>query len=157
VTVSGAGLAWTLVSRANTQFGTAEIWTATASAPLVNRTVTSTQSVAGSFDQSLTVVAFEGAAGVGASVAGGGNDTAPGVSLITSRAGSPASSLAPDGDRALARTPEPSRWRIRSSTAPKPDILGQNRTLPVGCGSRRSDTAPINDRWNLAAVEIIPR
>src|SRR6185503_15929441 len=56
-TVSGAGLSWTLVRRANAQFGTAEIWTATASSQLVNATVTATQTVTGSYDMQLVVVA----------------------------------------------------------------------------------------------------
>ncbi len=66
-TVSGAGLTWSLVRRANTQFGTAEIWSATASGVLTNATVTSTLTKQ-NFDQSMTVVAYQGAAGIGASV-----------------------------------------------------------------------------------------
>ena len=37
VTVSGAGLTWTLVSRANASSGDAEIWQATAAEPAVRR------------------------------------------------------------------------------------------------------------------------
>jgi hypothetical protein len=54
-TVSGAGLNWTLVSRANVQFGTAEVWAATATAPLSKVTVTSTESKTG-YHRSLTVL-----------------------------------------------------------------------------------------------------
>ena len=67
LTVSGAGLTWTLVRRANGQAGTAAVWKATAAAPLTNVTVTSTPSQIG-FDQSLTAVAFKAAAGGAASV-----------------------------------------------------------------------------------------
>src|SRR4029077_13969772 len=59
LTVSGAGLTWSLKQRANTQFGTSEIWTATATAALVNATVTATETFDG-FSQSLTIVAFRG-------------------------------------------------------------------------------------------------
>jgi hypothetical protein len=86
LTVSGGGLTWTLVARSNTQFGDAEIWTATAPATLVNATVTSTPSLSG-FNQSLTVMAFAGAGGIGSSVTGGANSTAPSVSLTATRVG----------------------------------------------------------------------
>src|SRR5262249_17330564 len=64
--VAGAGLAWTLAVRSNTQFGTSEIWTATAPSPVTNGFVTSVQGLANSYHQSLTLVAFKGAAGSGA-------------------------------------------------------------------------------------------
>src|SRR3954454_24358593 len=38
--VTGAGVTWTLRRRANTQYGTSEIWTAVAAAPVPNATVT---------------------------------------------------------------------------------------------------------------------
>jgi len=66
LTISGAGLTWTRVQRAATQFGASEIWTARAATALTNVTVSSTQSSAG-VHQSLTVIAFSGVAGVGAS------------------------------------------------------------------------------------------
>jgi len=64
-TVSGAGLTWTRVARANVRAGTSEIWKASAPSPLANVTVTSVPSRSG-YDQSLTVVALGGAAGTGA-------------------------------------------------------------------------------------------
>jgi hypothetical protein len=41
-TVSGGGLTWSLVTRANQQFGAAEIWTANAPAALTGAAITST-------------------------------------------------------------------------------------------------------------------
>jgi Big-like domain-containing protein len=71
LTISGGGLSWTRVQRAAVQRGVAEIWTATAPSILSNVTVTSTQSVTSVLgsapNQSLVVVAFTGATGVGAS------------------------------------------------------------------------------------------
>ena len=69
LTVSGAGLTWTLQRRANAQMGVSEIWTAVAPTPLVDAQVTATQTSTG-FDLSLTVVAFRGASGTGASAIG---------------------------------------------------------------------------------------
>ena len=68
LTIAGAGLTWTRRARAATQSGVAEIWTAPAPALLTNVTVSSTQASAG-VHQSLTVVAFSGVGGVGASSA----------------------------------------------------------------------------------------
>src|SRR6185503_8080764 len=87
VFVSSSGLTWTLKERANTQFGSSEIWTAVAAAPLTNALVSSEQAQC-CFDQSMTVVAFKGAAGTGASVHGGATTGLPSVSLTTTRAGS---------------------------------------------------------------------
>ena len=60
LTVTGAGLTWSLVKRVNTQAGTSEIWQATAPGVLSNVTVTSTLAFGGA-RQSLTVVTFSGA------------------------------------------------------------------------------------------------
>ena len=67
--MSGAGLTWSLVKRVTAQGGSTEIWTAKAPAALTNATVSSTQARPG-FNQSLTVVAFAGAKGIGASATG---------------------------------------------------------------------------------------
>src|SRR5207302_2809743 len=71
VTVSGAGLTWSLVKRGNTQPGDVEIWTATAPSILSSVTATSQPSIPG-YDQLLTVLAVQGAAGVGSSAASSG-------------------------------------------------------------------------------------
>src|SRR5262249_42689307 len=102
LTVSGAGLAWTLVRRANTQAGTAEIWAATAAAPLSGVTVTCTQSQPG-YDQSLTVIAFKGATGVGASLSGGAASGAAALTLTTTAARAVVYGVGNDWDDATAR------------------------------------------------------
>src|SRR4029077_9909743 len=103
LTISGAGLSWTLVRRANTRAGTSEIWRAIAAAQLANVTVKSTQSKTG-YGQSLTVVAFRGATGIGASAIANGASGAPSVSLVTTRANSLVYGVGNDWDRAVART-----------------------------------------------------
>jgi beta-lactam-binding protein with PASTA domain len=161
VTVSGAGLAWSLVTRANTQSGTAEIWTATAPAKLVDATVRATQSNGGGLGQSLTVIAFIGAGGIGASVASSGNRTAPSVSLTTTAAGSLVFGVGNDPERRTSRTPDAGQtivhqWLDSNSNA---TYWVQTRSAPTGpAGSivKISDAAT-NSRWNLAAVEIVAR
>jgi len=93
-TVSGAGLTWTLAQRENNQSGDSEVWTATAPSSLSNVTVTSTPTTPG-FDQQLTVLAFRGAAGVGAgepeeargAVCGGAGDAGGGGGVAAAAGG----------------------------------------------------------------------
>jgi len=161
-TVSGAGLSWTLVRRANAQFGTAEVWTATASSQLVNATVVATQSVTGSYDMQLVVVAFKGAAGVGAAIAGGGNNTAPSVTLTTTVDGSSVWGVGFDADRNIARTLGSGQTMIRQmlDNNDKLTLWVQTRSTAIanaGTPVTINDTAPDFDRWNMVAVEIVPR
>jgi beta-lactam-binding protein with PASTA domain len=161
-TVSGAGLSWTLVRRANAQWGTAEIWTATAASQLVNATVTATQAVTNGYDMQLVVVAFRGAGGVGASAANGGNNTAPSVSMTATEAGSLVYGVGFDPERNQARTLGSGQTMVRQwlETNDRLTFWVQSRTAPVasaGTSVTINDTAPNFDRWNLAAVEIVPR
>ncbi|OLD16801.1 MAG: hypothetical protein AUJ01_09945 [Acidobacteria bacterium 13_1_40CM_3_65_5] len=160
VTVSGAGLPWSLVTRANTQFGTAEIWAVTAPAQLVNATVTATQSISG-FDQSLTVMALTGAGGIGASGAASGDRTAPSVSLTTTGAGSFVFGVGDDPDRKVARTPDANQTMVHQWVDNNPNVtfwVQGRSTLTGAAGSLVTiSDAPTNSRWNLAAVEIVAR
>src|SRR5439155_20961475 len=86
-TVAGGGLNWTLVARANSQPGTAEIWQAPAAAVLKDIEVTATLGI-GSAPLTLTVVAFTGSAGVGASGIASAQTGPSTVALTTTRPGS---------------------------------------------------------------------
>ncbi len=108
VTVSGAGLTWKLVKRSNGQSGDGEVWTATAASVLSNVTVTSTPAKSG-YSQDLTVVAFQGTDGVGASAAASGANGAPHVNLTTTEAGSLVFAVGSDWDNATARALS-ARW-----------------------------------------------
>jgi hypothetical protein len=159
LTVSGAGLAWTLVRRANTRAGTSEIWTATAQTPLSGATVTSTPGVGGYY-QSLTVVMFDRALGVGASAAANGASGAPTVSLVTTGPESLVYGVGNDWDRAVARTVGPNQAIVHQwvQTAVGDTFWVQAWTAPTGAAGttvQLNDTAPTNDRWNFAAVEIL--
>ena len=83
VTVSGAGLAWSLAERSSGQAGDTEIWTARAAKALSQVKVTSTQSIRSGLPQSVTIVVFKGAQGVGASAAVSSTGSPAGVPSIS--------------------------------------------------------------------------
>jgi phosphodiesterase/alkaline phosphatase D-like protein len=158
-TVSGAGLTWTMVKRSNTQAGDAEIWTATASSTLTNVTVSSSPTT-GNKDQSLTVVAFTGSAGVGASATANGATGAPSVSLTTTGPGSLVFGIGNDWDTATARTPASGQSLVHQfvDTRVGDTFWCQSAGAAVasaGTVVSVADTAPTADRWNYAAVEIL--
>ena len=159
-TVSGGGLAWTLVRRVNAQFGTSEIWTATATNQLLNASITSAQSSTG-FEQSLTVVAFQGSGGVGASNIASAARGAPRVSLATTKANSLVFGVGNDWDRTVPRTVGPNQAKVHeylvTANGGASTLWVQNLINPVAAVNTTvllNDTAPTNDRWNFASVEI---
>lgn len=160
-TVSGAGLTWSLVQRADpTGSGTAEIWTAQAPGPLTNATVTSTPKISG-FDQSLTVVAYSGASAVGQSAAASGTTGAESAGLTTTVPGSWVFGVGEDFDRAVARTAGTGQGLVCQWVDTKPGetfwVQDQSATTAAaGTAVHINETAPTNDEWNMAAVEIVP-
>ena len=158
VTVSGAGLTWTLAARANGQAGTSEVWSATATAKLTNVTVSSTETRTG-FHQMLSVLALQSSSGVGAVQTGNAASGAPTVSLTTTRAGSLVYGVGNDWDNSVGRTvgsgqAMSSQW---VDTTAGDTFWLQNRSgavASVGTVVTINDTAPSADRWNLAAVEV---
>ena len=158
--VSGAGLSWTLVRRVNMQAGTAEIWTARASGTLSNVTVSATQARSG-YRQSLTVVTFIGASGLGASSTANAATGAPNVSLTTTVAGAVVYGIGNDWDRAIARTLGLNQTMVHqwvdTATGDTYWVQAWMGPVPVrGTLIRLNDAAPTGDRWNFAAVEIVP-
>jgi hypothetical protein len=158
VAVSGGGLAWKLVRRANGQSGDAEVWAATASSVLTSATVTSTP-LRGGYDQDLTVIAMEGTTGVGASANASGPSGAPSVKLTTSAPTSLVFAVGNDWDRAVSRTlPEGwvslEQW-VDSKTGDTFWSQYTNQPVPIaGTQVTVGDTAPTGDQWNLVAVEL---
>lgn len=159
-TVTGAGLTWTRVQRANAKgTGTAEIWTAQASSALSGVTVTSTPKIAG-YDQLLTVITVTGTDGAGASAAAGAATGAPGVSLTAAGAGSLVFGVGEDYSKAIARTPGPNQTLVTQwvDNPPRESFWVQQVTTPTpaaGTAITVNDTAPATDTWDLAAVEIL--
>jgi len=158
-TVSGGGLTWTLVTRANSQSGDAEIWTATATNQLSGATVTSTPAASG-YDQSLTVISMQMTHGAGVSVAAGGVSGAPNISLKTTEEGVLVYAVGNDWDHAIARTLGPNQVMLRQylDTTSEDTFWSQftgGVTGPAGETVTLNDTAPTSDSWNMAAVEIL--
>lgn len=160
-TVTGAGLTWTLAKRANTRYGSSEIWTATAPSTLSNASVTATVSDTDGFHRSLAVLAYSGAAGIGATAGAGAASGAPTVSLTTTAAGSQVVAVGNDWDSPTARTLGTGQSLIHEyqDTNWGDDFWMQRTTGltgPAGSTVTINDTAPTGDQWNLAAVEITP-
>ncbi|HSX34436.1 MAG TPA: Ig-like domain-containing protein [Candidatus Saccharimonadales bacterium] len=158
--VTGGGLTWTLRKRVNTQAGTSEIWTAPATAKLTNVTVTATRT--GSYRSSMVVTAFKGASLAGTGATGGANAAtgAPSASLTTTQANSWVWGVGNDWDNPTARTVGANQTMVdqfMTSTGDTLWVQRQNAATPAaGTAVTISDTAPTNDRWNLAVIEIIP-
>ncbi len=158
-TVSGAGLKWTLVKRANSRPGDAEIWWATATKQLSGVTVTSKQSASG-YDQSLSVIAEQMSDGIGASATAGAASGAPSVSLKTTEEGSLVFAVGDDWDRAVARTLGPNQMVLHEylDESTGETFWSQYTALVTGAAGTTvtlGDTAPTNDQWNMAAVELL--
>ena len=165
-TVSGAGLTWAPVKRANGQLGTAEIWRAFSTSILSNVSVTATlsQSVAAS----ITVVTFtgvdtsgtNGSGAIGATAAASLGSGAPTASLITTRPNSWVFGVGDDWDNAIARTPGSGQTIVHQFLASVGDtywVQQQNSPTPTsGTTVTINDTAPTTDRYNLAICEILP-
>jgi hypothetical protein len=160
LSVSGAGLSWSLVKRANVQAGTAEIWTANAPTALTNATFTAKQARTG-YDMSLYVIAVQGTSGIGTSAAASASNGPPTVTLKTTKAGSLIYGVGSDWDNAVARVPG-SNQKLDDQwldTAMGDTYWVQNQTypplIPAGSSVTLNDTAPTNDRWNIVGVEIL--
>src|SRR5262249_32998919 len=157
VTVSGAGLTWTRVRRQAGSFGDAEIWTATASGLLTNVTVSTTQ--ASPAHQSLTVIAFSGSSGVGASAGGSAANGAAAVNLATTSMNSLVYATGNDWDGATARTMAAGQTKVHEfvDTAVGDTFWVQATSSAIAASGTTvgmNTTNPTIDQWNLAAVEI---
>jgi hypothetical protein len=134
------------------------VWTATAPAIGSNVAVRSTPARSG-YDQDLTVIAMEGAAGIGASASGSGATGAPTLDLTTTAATALVFAVGTDWDAATGRTLPAGRvmldqwldtgtgdtmWSEYTNQAVSP----QGTTITIGA------SAPTNHRWNLVAVEL---
>ncbi len=158
-TVTGAGLTWSLVSRANTSAGDAEIWQATAATTLAGAKVTATPSVKG-YHMYLNVVAMQGTGGIGASAKASAATGAPHVAVTTTQPQSLIFGIGNDWDSSTARAPGANQLLLNqwldSSTGDT--YWTQEFTAQTGAAGSAvalDDTAPTTDRWNFAAVEVL--
>ncbi|HEY5155088.1 MAG TPA: Ig-like domain-containing protein, partial [Acidimicrobiales bacterium] len=158
-TVSGGGLTWTLVKRANGQPGDAEVWQAVAPSVLTNAQITATPARLG-YDTFLNVLAMQGTSGVGASAAGGASTGPPSVGLTTTQPQSLVFGVGHDWDNAVARSVGANQvidaqW---VDTAVGDTFWSQNTTVQSGVAGSSvalNDVAPTTDMWNLVAVEVL--
>jgi hypothetical protein len=157
--VSGGGLRWRLVARANGSPGDAEVWQAIASKPTDVTPIRATLS-SGGYDVSLNVIAMEGADGTAATATGSRASGAPTVKLTTESATSLVFAVGHDWDQAIARK-LPVGWVMLDQwldSGAGDTFWSQYTNQPTGpAGSHVtiSDLAPTKDDWNLAAVELI--
>ncbi|NUR55026.1 MAG: hypothetical protein HOQ29_11305, partial [Acidobacteria bacterium] len=157
--VLGGNLTWTLQARANAQNGVSEIWSATTPTALANITVTSMHTLS-TTDQSLVVVAFSGAAGIGAKAFASAPSGAPSLSLTSTKAGSFVYGVGNDWNGAVPRTLAANQVMVQEVLGINGDTFWVQRvtspTPGIGAIVTIADTAPIDHTWNLAAVEITP-
>ena len=156
-TVSGGGLSWSLVRRANAQPGDSEIWAAPVAYPTTSISVTATVAQGG-MNLSLTVLGVRNAT-VGTSAGAGAGSGPPAVSFTSTAAGSVGVAVGNDYDYAISRTVGGSQSLLSQwlDTALGDTYWSQYTTVPTtttGQTVTLNDPAPTQGRWNLAAVEL---
>jgi hypothetical protein len=164
LSIVGGGLTWQLVQRANARTGTSEIWRAFAATP-VNAPVTATLS--SGVTSSMTVVAFSGvdssgangATAIGACASSSARRGAPSATITTTRANSWVFGVGNDPDNDVARTLAANQTLIHQYMPLVGDTYWVQRTsaqvAQAGTTVTIADTAPANDRYNLAICEIV--
>ena len=156
--VSGAGLRWRLIRRANRSSGDTEVWSATAPRVLAGARVSS-RLADDAFNQSLTVIAMEGAAGIGSAAGASGPSGPAGAPLRTTGPASLVFAAGNDWDRAAARVLPPGwvmldQWLEAASGDTYWSQYTNQTTGRAGSVVRAGVRAPTADQWNLVAVEL---
>jgi hypothetical protein len=159
--VSGGGLTWTRAARSNRSgFGTTEVWFAYATAPLTNVRVKARLAET-PFGGTITVTAYRGAADhLGAVATGGRASGAPSVSLTPTACGSLVWAAGHDWTRITNIIPAAGQTIFhRFNDTRSNDVYWVQQvsaptdgTTPVVVGDGNLG----QDRWSLAAVEILP-
>lgn len=157
-TVTGGGLSWHRVTIANGVAGDAEIWTAYARGVLRDARVRVHLSVTG-YGALLSVVALEGAGGVGARAAASAESGPPRLELRTRGAASLVFAVGHDWDHAIGRVLAPGWVRLDQWLDPGAGDTAWSQytnatTGPAGARVTVADAAPVADAFNLAAVEV---
>jgi hypothetical protein len=164
--VSSAGLNWTLVQRANVQYGSAEIWKAVSNQVADNISVTAilTQTV----NASITVCTFTGADltgqngdnAIGSIATNNSISGAPTASLVTTRDGSWVIGCGVDYDNSENRVLGNNQRMIHQFMSPSgATYWSQTQIVPTpnaGPQVNINDVAPVADRFDVSAVEILP-
>jgi peptidase C25-like protein len=165
--VSGFGLNWVLVKRANGQAGTAEVWRAFSPLMLTSGTVTAT--LASAATSSITVITVtgadptgaDGAGAIGATAAASNATGAPTASVTTTRNNSDVVGVGTDTQSAATRTVPAPQVSAHEYLAPNGATYWMQGYMPgsfptAGTVATINDTAPTTDRYNLAVIEVVP-
>jgi hypothetical protein len=109
------------------------------------------------------VVAFKGAntSVIGAVGGGSASTGAPSTSLISTATGSWVWAVGNDWDKAIARTVGANQTKVDEYLASAGDTFWVQRLNAMSGSAGQTitvnDTAPTADRWNFAAIEILPQ
>ncbi len=163
--VSGGGLTWALVTRANGQSGTSEIWRAFATTPMQNISVTATLSQ--SVVSSITVVSLAGvntngtggSGAIGAVSSKSAASGAPTASLVTTGTNSWVLGVGNDFDNAVTRSIPTGQTLLHQDLTSTGDTywvqMLASAVAAAGTTVAINDTAPTKDRYNLAIAEVL--
>jgi uncharacterized repeat protein (TIGR01451 family) len=155
--VTGGGLTWSLVARANETYGTTEVWQARASNRLRGLKVTATLNNGG-YDGSITLAAFTGAGKIAATAAAYGTTGASSVAIAPTQANSLIWAGGHDWTAVRNVMPVPGQtMRHMFRDARVQDTFWTQSRDAATTGTSRvtiADTGFTNDRWTMVAVEI---
>ncbi|NMM16932.1 MAG: hypothetical protein HHJ14_07260, partial [Cellulomonas sp.] len=148
--VSGCGLTWSLVKRANSSLGVSEAWTATASAAVASCAPKASLSSVG-FQGVATLVALTGGK-IGAATAASASSGAARAQLALA-AGSVAFGVGNDWDDATARTILTGQQSISELRASVGDTMWTQKLPATTAASTATvgTSAPANHPWNCVA------
>jgi hypothetical protein len=159
--VTGGGLTFARVAAATVQPGAAEVWTAFATAPLSGVRISATLAQSG-FDGTITVVALTGArAAAGAVAQASGRGATATAALSTTAAGSLLLAVGHDWSNAVTPALGSGHEFVHVFVDTRVSDASWTERL-TGLGPAAGTSVPFpatlraNDRWNLAAVEVVP-
>jgi hypothetical protein len=162
--ISGGGLTWQFVARANGSRGVSEVWRTWASAKLTGAAVTAT--LAQGAASSMTVVALTGTDSTGTSGSGAigavksaSATGAPTGTVVTTRNNSLVFGVGNDWDQPTSRTLGPGQTMVHQYLAPVGDTYWVQRltatTPAAGTSVTVNDVSPTADQYNLVVVEVL--
>ena len=164
-TVSGGGLTWTLAGRETKGLGDAEVWVARATGTLSGAAITAKVNVVSpgspkgqGYDETITVVAFKKASGLGSVAKFSNTKGAPTGSLKTAKA---CSWVWADGDDWLASIPRTvpagqTLWHQAFDTVGDTYWVQSTEAITEEAGTTVTinDPAPTKDPFDLILVEV---
>jgi hypothetical protein len=155
--ITGRSLLWTLVARADRSRGDAEVWTAVAPARLSHTAITTRLARRG-YSEALTVIAFRTPARVGAARTSSAPKGRASVTLTTTGAISKVFAVGDDSASSTPRTPAPHQVLLQQVLSERHATYWLQTTAratgAAGASVTILDTKPLNDPYNVTAVEI---